>query len=188
MRKIMLVTLACTLIAIVGLKFADVLWAQAKEEAAVLFSFEKPEDLKAWQVEDELKDKVQLSVVAEHATDGKAALKMVLKPHEWPGMFTTSLPKDWSGYTQLKFDVFADEGADLCVRIDDTESKDYGSRYNSEGNFCNKGANTVTLWLSDVGGKIDLKKVKALYIFSTNVQKDLTFTIDNIRLVKAAAK
>ena len=151
----------------------------------LLYSFETDAQFKAWQVEDELKDKVQLSVVEEHATDGKKALKMVLKPHDWPGAFTTSLPKDWSAYAQLKFDVFAEEGADINVRIDDEASKDYESRYNSGANFCNKGANTVTLWLSDVGAKVDLKKIKAMYIFSGNVQKDLTFYIDNIRLVKA---
>jgi hypothetical protein len=167
--------------------------AVAKTEAAaavvdvpadgVLFDFENDADVKAWGVEDDIKDKVALSVSAEHATSGKRSLKMVLKPHEWPGMNTKQVPKDWSAHAKLVLDIWAEQGADLNVRIDDANSVDYASRFQSGGSYVNKGKNEVTVWLTDVGAKIDLKKVTAMFIFCAPVDKDMTFYIDNIRLI-----
>jgi hypothetical protein len=82
------------------------------------------------------------------------------------------------------FDVWAEAAGNICVRIDDEASKDYGSRYNSPAQDVNKGANTVTIPVADVGDAIDLKKVKAMFIFSTDVPEERTFYIDNIRLTK----
>ena len=45
-----------------------------------------------------------------------------------------------------------------------------------------KGRSTVTVWLSDVAAKLDLKSLKALYIFCSSVQKPVTLYLDNIRL------
>ncbi len=158
--------------------------AWAAGEATVLFDFENADDVKAWGVEDDLKGKVTLSASEEHATSGKKSLKMALKPHEWPGMFTTKLPKDWSGYKELAIDVWTPVDTTLCVRIDDEASTDYGSRFNSQGLDVAKGANTLTIPVVDVGDAIDLKKIKSMYIFSTDVPEERTFFIDNIRLIK----
>ena len=40
---------------------AGVVWAAAAVEATVLFDFENNDDVAAWKVEDDLKDKVALS-------------------------------------------------------------------------------------------------------------------------------
>ncbi len=150
----------------------------------VLFDFETDEAVAAWKVEEELADKVELSVSTDHATTGKRSLKMVLKPHQWPGAHTFTIPKDWSGYSELKFDVMAEQDAELNIRIDDEDSTDYGSRFNTGGLVVNKGKDTVSILIDDVGDAIDLKKVKSLFIFSTDVSEDLTFYLDNIRLAK----
>lgn len=112
----------------------------------------------------------------------KKTLKLTLQPHEWPGVNTQAIPADWSGYEALRFDVVAEGDMTLNVRIDDANTKDYNTRFNSGGHYVTKGRNTVTIWLSDVAAKLDLKGLKALYIFCSNVQKPVTFYLDNIRL------
>ncbi len=160
-------------------------WAAAPAgEATVLFDFENADDVAAWQVEDDLKDKVKLEASPEHATSGKQSLKMTLQAHEWPGAFTTKVPKDWSGSSDLVFDVWAAEAMSISVRIDDDKSQDYDSRFNSPGQDLAKGANTVTIALADVGDKIDLKKIKTLVIFSSDVPETRVLFIDNLRLTK----
>jgi hypothetical protein len=157
-----------------------VVFAQAKEEAKVIFDFENAGDAGDWELAS-----ADASIVPDHATSGKTAMKVVLKPgNDYPGLNTAKAPADWSAYKSLKVDVFCDEAMNFMIRIDDTDSKDYASRYNLDSNDINKGANTVTIPLSDVGAKIDLKKVKLLIFFSGKVEKDTTYYLDNIRLVK----
>jgi len=157
---------------------------EAKPGEMMVFDFESDEHARCWGVEEELADRVELSVSTDHATQGKRSLKMVLKPHEWPGMNTTKLPRDWSAFKELKFDVIADRDANINVRIDDDDSTSYETRYQLGSTDVFKGKNTVTVFTIDVGGRIDLKRIKAMYIFSGSVQEDLTFYIDNVRLVK----
>jgi hypothetical protein len=175
----MLVLLACAAAAGFGVRFGDALWAQAKEEAKMLFDFENADDAAQWEAAN-----AATSIVAEHATSGKSAMKVVLEGAEYPGINTAKIANDWSGYKELKFDVFADQAFNLAVRIDDENSKDYAGRYNLDQNDLNKGANTVTITLGDVGDKIDLKKVKLFILFGINPAKDTTYYLDNVRLVK----
>ncbi|HUV38531.1 MAG TPA: hypothetical protein VMY39_02910, partial [Planctomycetota bacterium] len=153
-------------------------------ERKVLFGFE--DGVNPFAVEDDVKDAVEMGVVAEvgKATVGARSLRVVLKPHDWPGINTKTLPADWSGYEALRFDVIAAQDMNLAVRIDDADTQDYTTRYNSRGAFITKGRNTVTVWLSDVAASIDLRKIKAVYIFSSGVQQPLTLYLDNVRLEK----
>ena len=180
--------LICLMVMGYSCKSTDAAPAAAKAVTAagdkLLFDFENNAEVKAWKVEDELKDKVELSASDKNATSGKRSLKMVLKAHQWPGAFTKELPKDWSGYSKLVFDVVADQAADMNVRIDDANSTDYESRFQLGGQSLNKGKNEITVWLTDVGAAIDLKKITAVFLFCGGVEKDLTFYIDNIRLIK----
>lgn len=159
-------------------------FAAPAADSTTLFDFEDNADVAKWQIEDQLKAIVTLACSTEHATSGKHSLQMSLKPHAWPGMFTEAVPKDWSGYAELSFDVFAAVDTALNVRIDDEASTDYNSRFNSQALDVSKGANTVTVTLGDVGDAVDLKKIKRLVIFSGDVPEDRVFFIDNVRLVK----
>ncbi|HUW57743.1 MAG TPA: DUF5060 domain-containing protein [Planctomycetota bacterium] len=151
-------------------------------ESRVLFSFE--DGVNPFSAEEDVKDAVEMSVVAEagKATTGARSLRVVLKPHDWPGINTTRIPADWTQYEALRFDVTADQDMTLAVRIDDVDTKDYSTRYNSRGSFVTKGRNTVTVWLSDVATGVDPKKIKAVYLFSMGVGRPMTFTLDNVRL------
>ena len=171
MRRTIFVLAACAALA----GFA---WAQAKE-TKVLFDFEDAGDAAKWEAAT-----AETSIVADHATSGKSALKVVLKPGDYPGINTAQIPTDWSGLSKLVFDVFADQDFTLLCRIDDENSKDYASRYNNDSIAVAKGKNTITLELVDVGDKIDLKKVKLLILFGNGIQQDTTFYLDNVRLEK----
>jgi hypothetical protein len=170
-----------TWLLVVFAALTGLVWAQAKEakESKMLFDFEDAGEAASWEAAT-----AETSVVAEHATSGKNALKVVLKAGEYPGINTAKVPNDWSGYKELQFDVFADQDFTLFCRIDDENSKDYASRYNNDGIEITKGKNSVTLGLGDVGAAIDLKKVKLLILFGSGVQQDTTFYLDNVRLVK----
>ena len=161
-----------------ALAFTGLAQAPAKTEAKVLFDFENDADVAKWEAAT-----ADVSLSDEHATAGKKSLKVVLHKAEYPGLTSYRLPlTDWSGSKALKFDVFADEGLNLAVRIDDENSKDYASRFNLEQNELKKGANAVSLSLEDIGAKVDVKKVKMLILFAVNVDKDTTFYLDNVRL------
>jgi hypothetical protein len=110
------------------------------------------------------------------------ALRLLLQPHAWPGVNTRSIPADWSGWEALRFDVVALQDMTLCVRIDDADSKGYDSRYNSPGIFLSKGRNAVTIWLSDIAARVDVRRLKALFIYAADVAAPQTLHLDNIRL------
>jgi hypothetical protein len=154
-------------------------FAFAAKEAKMLFDFEDAGDLAKWEAAE-----ADVSIVGDHATSGKSALKVTLKAAEYPGITTTQAPNDWKGFAKLSFDLFADEDMTLLVRIDDENSKDYASRYNNDGIDIKKGANNVSIELADVGDKIDLAKVKMLILFGSNPPKPVTFYLDNVRLEK----
>lgn len=158
--------------------FAGFAYSQVKE-AKMLFDFEDAGDAAKWESAN-----AETSVVADHATSNKSALKVTLKAAEYPGISTAQIANDWSGYSKLVFDVFADEDFNLAIRIDDENSKDYASRFNLDKNDVVKGKNTVTIDLVDIGDKIDLKKVKLLILFSIGTQHDTTCYLDNVRLEK----
>ena len=155
----------------------------------VLFSFETDDAVAAWKVEEveDVAKACKVSASTENATDGKRSLKMVLTEHKWPGAYTTTFPTtDWSGYKKLKFDVTTDQPRNLHIRIDDTDSTDYASRYNSGGEDLDKGKTTVEVYLDDVADDISLKKIARLVLFGSGVPAGETWTyyIDNIRLEK----
>ena len=187
MRKVMLVLLGCVALAIVAVEVGGALWAQEAPKPAapattMLFDFEDEDDVKKC----EAKPNTETAPSAEHATSGKQSLKVTLKPDgEYPGLYIEKFPtKDWSGFSALKFDVFADEAFVLAMTVKDVNSKDYATRYNNDKIELNKGANTVVITLGDVGDKIDVKKIKSMTIFASKVDKARTFYLDNVRLEK----
>jgi len=152
----------------------------------ILFSFETDAAVKAWKTEKEegIADAVVLSVTTDGVTDGKRALKMLLKEHQWPGAYTETLAtRDWSTYAELQLDVTVKAPISLAVRIDDVKSTDYESRFQLSVDL-DEGKNTVKVILDDVAEMIDLKKVKRLTLFSSDITEDTVFVIDNIRLAK----
>ncbi|MCR4414096.1 MAG: hypothetical protein NUV77_16900 [Thermoguttaceae bacterium] len=64
--------------------------------------------------------------VTEHATEGTKAWRLDKGYTVWDG------PQDWSGYDDLKVDLFldADKPAELYVEVRDRETRDYWTRVN----------------------------------------------------------
>ena len=157
----------------------------------VLFSFETDASVAAWLVEkeDDIDKATKVSASTKNATDGKRSLKMVLSEHDWPGAYTETLAtKDWSGYKELKMDVTVEADVSLAIRIDDTESDGYDSRFQETVELV-KGKNEVAVLIEDVDDAVSsLKKIKRLTLFSSDVTDDIVFYIDNIRLVKEEKK
>jgi hypothetical protein len=164
--------------------FGGALWAQdeAKPATTMLFDFENEDDVKFC----EAKADTETAASTEHATSGKQSLKVTMKAGaDYPGLYVEKFPtKDWSGNAALKFDVFADEAVTLGMTLKDPNSKNYETRFNNDKISLNKGANTVTITLGDVGDKIDLKKIKSMSLFCPKPEKDVTIYVDNMRLEK----
>ena len=181
MRKAMWLMLACGVM-LVGWMVGSAVVADVKAEATVLFDFEDDADVNKWDTNN---DKTDRSLSTEHATSGKGSMKVVLKAGEFPGISTGHISlKDWSGYTTLKFDIFADSAFDLMMTVKDPNSKNYDTRYNNDKIEINKGANTISIAVGDIGDKIDLKKINLISIHAGTLDKEVTFYMDNMRLEK----
>ena len=148
----------------------------------VLFDFETEDDLKKC----EANKNAEAAISTEHATSGKQSMKLTLKGGtDFPGVYADKFaPKDWSAYSKLKIDVFADQAVAMGLTIKDAKSKDYASRYNNDKVKIEKGANTITVELVDVSDKIDLKTIRSFSLFTHKAEKDVTIYVDNIRLEK----
>ncbi|HUW59211.1 MAG TPA: hypothetical protein VMZ92_21430, partial [Planctomycetota bacterium] len=142
MRRMMIVAAAGAFAVFMALAFTGLTQAQAK----VLFDFENNDDVTRWEG-SRLAD---TSASGEHATSGKGSMKVMLKKAQFPGISCSKLPvNDWSGYGTLNLDVFADDGVNLVVRIDDENSRNYATRFNLDIRL-NKGANTVSIPVADI--------------------------------------
>lgn len=102
----------------------------SKPADAMLFDFEKDEDLKAWAPLDlpdakvkEPAAKVELS--AEGATSGSKCLKITFDGGNWPAITTTKItvPGDWQAYQTLKADVTVPRQCLVGFRVLQEKSK-----------------------------------------------------------------
>ena len=153
-------------------------------EELVLCDFESPDALRVI----EGRDKIQLG--AEHATQGKQSGKV-------PGGFTlvvgswTRLPQDWSGYEQLRLDVFnPGDAARVTLWIADAAGNDYYQRHNGEMTL-RPGANTLVI---PVGGLYRGEKGSGKFLDSKTIRQMVMsfpksadgFFLDNFVLAKGA--
>ncbi|MFB3892570.1 MAG: glycoside hydrolase domain-containing protein [Phycisphaerae bacterium] len=152
----------------------------------VLCDFEAADGMKV------VEGRAKVELVTDHATRGKKSGKVapgfVLVAGTW-----TSLPADWSGYDELRLDVFnPGKAGSVAVWISDGKS-DYYERHNNSLNL-REGANTLTipvggLWRGEKGsGKfLDTKKIMQLVMTFPKEGAD-AYYLDNFRLVKGAGK
>jgi len=155
------------------------------QETLLLSSYETDADIAAWG------NAAQRS--AEHATHGEHSAKIVNAGDSYAGIGSANLrPSDWSGYDVMAVDVFnpQDGPVTFAIRIDDAQSRDYGSRYNRENFTCPPGRSTFELNITGLPTsnrltprKIDVANLKLISIF-TLPGKPVTLYFDNLRLVK----
>ncbi len=158
--------------------------AGASDEQMIC-DFESPEGMKV------IESRGGVELVAEHATQGKKAGKVApgfsLSCGEWTG-----LPKDWSGFDQLRLDVFnPGETTNLSLWITDGAGNDYWKRHNNRVPL-RAGQNTITIPVGGLfrgekgsGQFLDNKKIVQLLLSFPSDGKQ-SFFIDNFRLSKDA--
>lgn len=123
------------------------------------------------------------AVVAEHATDGRKALRID------GGYAAMDAPQDWSGYDYLKADVFTDakDPLQLTVEIRDRESRDYWTRVNYN-TVVPPGASTLiiptTLYVGEKSrpGRPLMKEAVTRLVFSIGDKPQAPLFLDNLRL------
>ncbi|NLY02666.1 MAG: hypothetical protein GXY83_41960, partial [Rhodopirellula sp.] len=121
--------------------------------------------------------------VADYATDGQYALRVVAKGSDqpsWPALWL--YPKaqpNWSARQALVMDLFLETpesvefGAQLCVEgVKDAETVSLG-RLKPGWN------KRLTLYLQDFG--MDLSRVANLALYLSQPRKDVVYTIDSVR-------
>jgi hypothetical protein len=149
--------------------------------------FENVLDLRRWAIAGI----AELS--REKCKSGSYSLKVKFFQEEWPGIATSSMPKDISNYRVLKFDVFSTSKSrlNLWVRMDDltsVNSPDFKNRYNSLHEL-NEGWNAIEIPLkglksSDGMREMDLRKIQKFAIFLARPDRDVVLYFDGIRLEK----
>lgn len=159
----------------------------AKLSFPVLDSFEGAEEAGRWWP-----DECSLTRVFDHATEGKFALRVVLSksPGRYPGLFMADVPRNWSGYRQLCFDLYLNGTAErlLWVRADDRpDYPPYADRAQTSVNL-SSGPNHVCLDLDSFlqtpfGRPLDRTKLARWGMFFDNALGGESFFIDNIRLL-----
>ncbi len=160
--------------------------------ASQLGSFED-NTLQGW----EPGDKSKLSVVEEHAGDGKRALRIDMDASQFPGArkkFERAV--DWRSYRALRATIFsgAARPLDLSVRIDDEKSTGFGTRFNFDSGFhLAPGSNEVEipigyLWNGSLLSRgLNVDKISELRFFLNGAAEPATLWLDNIRLVPLKA-
>ncbi len=150
----------------------------------VLYDFQQPDQVQAWNsLADEQAGARTLSVEAPEVTAAGKALKIVFSGSgtEWPGVATSQVPADWSGYQALKFEVWSVNPLDLAVRIDDDKSTDHPNRFNYTAKLEHKKM-LVQIPVEGIRRAINPHNVKLLCLYLTKPPAGTTLFIGNIRL------
>ena len=185
--------LLCAAAARVPIVLADCLIQQM--ERPMLASFERPLEMIRWGSHD-----CKISLVGEHATHGRFAIRMDPGEKKYCGLFGRKLLSDWSDYKTLAFDITVDDGnahenahgsaeVEFIVRIQDavhSRTCDPSDRYERPF-LLGPGAHLIKIPLADVSGapkgrKMDLSRVILLYFMLVNLDRPCVLYIDNVRL------
>ena len=152
-----------------------------KQDTLELCYFENKADLQ--KVE---KDKAEIELSQNNATEGKCSLKCVFPDGGGAVGFYETIPPNWADYISFKFDVYSEEdGIPLSLFIADTNNSSYYDRYNREGIVLREGWNNIEIPISEIGEKLILDRINHLRIFLWQVKGQHVLYFDNIRLTSA---
>lgn len=157
----------------------------AAETSRVLADFETVQEAASWNPQG-----LPSKVLAEHVTHGASALRIEFGGGEYPGISREFAAEDWSGFEAFRADVFspADTPVPYCIRIDDADSTDYGSRFNGDFVLA-PGENRIDLPLTglrtgDRKRDLDLRRIRRLILFTSRLRSPVTLYFDHLRLVR----
>ena len=149
----------------------------------IIFSFE-PDQSFGWLPNEEKKG-IRLKRSKHHVTHKSFSLQAYLPKIDYPGIYSSDFPKNWSNYSYFSADVYREETKDipilLVVRIDDQSSSSYEDRYHWEMSL-QPGTNKVHIQVKTIQSSIDIQQIRAVYIFLQEPKKQTTLYFDNIRL------
>ena len=145
---------------------------------------------KGWAANDGTK----LSIVAEHAAEGRKALQADFSPGGYPGIKKVfESPQDWTGFRAMSATVYssADEPIDLSIRVDDDQSTGFGEQQHSGDDAwrINPGFNEAqipvgALWEgSPMARGINPARIAGIYYFVSGPKKPVTFWFSNIHMI-----
>lgn len=151
--------------------------------AQTVTSFETPEQVALFSPAG-----LDARQVAEHATDGKYALRVEVKGSDkdtWPGLSYRPANPDLSACAVLAFDVFVEgqEPVTISCRVDDAAGKSIfmSSRANA-------GKNTIELWLTSHRFELDMAHIKQVYPYFSKPRRDAVLYFDSFRCQAAGAR
>jgi polyhydroxyalkanoate synthesis regulator phasin len=166
----------------------------ADVKTTLLIGFEPGQEAKAkWVVDDGWPEnqpgKSVATVVDEHATEGKSALKVEFRK-EGAAFVLSDVPADWSGYDVLAIDCFNPSDKPVTItgwfRDDVSKEGDYWKRHNYKTNV-RPGQSTIEfpasgLYRGEKGSTqvLDAKNMNSMCMSAAGV----TFFLDNVRMVK----
>lgn len=149
----------------------------------IIFSFE-PDQSFGWMPNEENKG-IQLKRSEHHVTHESFSLQVDVPKIDYPGIYSSDFPDNWSNYSYLSADVYREKTNDipilLVVRIDDQSSRSYEDRYHWDMSL-QPGANKVHIPVKTIQRAIDIQQIRAVYIFLQEPRKRTTLYFDNIRL------
>lgn len=146
----------------------------------MLFDFEDSRSLKSIFAEGGAK--YELS--QERKKSGELSLKIALPKGAYPGIELRLERKDWREYDKLFVWVYSDKILKFGVRVDDTFSTDYYTRYNREDFRLTRGWTPIVLKLKEVGEVVELDSIKKLVLFVLDCP-GASIYVDSIALAKA---
>jgi hypothetical protein len=133
----------------------------------------------------------KVELADQHAPEGQKALKVDLSPGPYPGFAYEFKSQDWSPYEAVRLTIF-NLGNDLKLscRVDDANSKNYATRFNSDIPFyLGKGKNDLEVSIAALrqgnlfSRGIDVTKIRSVRFFVSDLKSDTAFCVSNVRLV-----
>ena len=139
--------------------------------------------------------KTTLTVVTQHATEGRHAMKMESPGGKiWPGVYVYGFPKDWSNVKYLAVDVFnpGKRNVELSGWIKDNPKGGFYGRYNYRGLIAKPGKSTLRVWLANArkgnAFPLNVKTIHGFCMGPYEGQPACTLYIDNLRLEPLTAE
>ncbi len=121
--------------------------------------------------------------------NSSTALQVTFNPGQYPGFNFAHPPKDWTGYSKLRFEVFSktEKLQRISLRIHDGEhSQEYTDRFNKSFEI-RQGVNSLEIPLSEIQNapqlrKMNLSNVAGFAIFMVNPEDSPSLYFDNLSL------
>jgi hypothetical protein len=182
--------LGCLLVIL--LSFGCASQAKGLSRPLVIDDFESDESL--WHWGRWMSDAPAPMVLSgEPVSQGEHSLKVTFPEAESFGIHTFSLPRDWSAYDSLRFDIYYDAPTGdpsnwlgFNVYIDDFHTTGWETNFHEENWRLRPGWNYEQIDIDSIAGRRDAinpASVKALYFILSDVPANTVLYFDNIRLV-----